>query len=113
MLFSVATLIAVVGSIGTWHYESEQDEMLEAAQERGWNVFEIMDPSDLQPGDVVRVEAPWEMYRLADEYQTAEERVLAFSAAAGLGGIGAVLILLWNLILHAGHWIWMGRETDH
>lgn len=46
-----------------------------------------------------------------DTVSTYSETAQLFFIVAAIGGSLAFLMLLWNVIWHVGHWIWMGRES--
>jgi hypothetical protein len=39
-----------------------------------------------------------------------DKRVSILAGAIVYGAFAAILILLWNILWHIGHWIWMGRK---
>ena len=39
-------------------------------------------------------------------------RMEAFGIVGAIGGILAGLFLVWNMIWHTGHWVWMGRKVE-
>lgn len=102
VLFLILGSTFLVGLIGTWHYHklsegivAEENAEIKREIERG------VDP-----------EYPWEHDLIVStpESEKAEYRSRAFGKIAYFGGVPVVLILLWNIILHTGHWIWMGRK---
>ena len=84
-----------------------QGEIVDVAMENGWNIFFIMEPrGDFPDG----MDTP-EVRRLIVDLHDAEESMRASRAIAIPASITAAVILLWNLIWHVGHWVWIGRQT--
>ena len=113
VLFALASFVATGAGIEYKHHEAKKDDILDTATAQGFNVFDVIDPPKVKPGDVLQMERPWDLYQLADDYRAATDESEMFSYIALVAGIIAGTLLLWNVIWHVGHWIWMGREPNN
>jgi hypothetical protein len=89
-----------VGWAGYEYYARQAAELVAQAQE------EIR--SESPPGQTWRQEAK---LMATVESRRIERKGEPFLIIGGLGGIFAGVILLWNIIWHTAHWIWMGRKV--
>ena len=84
VLFALASIVGLVGGVGYLHYQGELEGFTELSVESGENRYAVLERIHL--------------------------RKEGFGSTGILGALAAGLILLWNIILHTGHWIWMGRK---
>ena len=107
VLFSIFTLVGLVGFVG---YQVLDEP-----------VFEI----ELASGDIVSTKGMTvEQLEQAEELKLAKDVVVAISSTirayekrrenflltAWLGAFLALASMLWNIIWHTAHWVWMGRH---
>ena len=126
VLFSITAAFAAVGGFSYLHYEGKVQELQVLIDERGYNVFDQFDSDNrakLPEGYVLdeevnrndesgsEPEGPWIKYQVFAEHEKASNRSKAFGELTFFAGLPAFLILLWNVILHTGHWVWMGRKA--
>ena len=112
ILFGLASIVAVGTTIEASRNESLMEAILESATKQGLNVYEVIDPPNVEPGDVVHMERPWELFKFADDYRVAKQRKESFSLFTIAASIVAGSLFLWNILWHTGHWILMGRQSD-
>ena len=102
VVLSLAALVGLVGWAGYSHFERKAEAIVRVAQAESEQRFK--DAGDVLWGNKDTV------------VSTAESRIeqgkgVPFMFAGVLGGILAGVLLIWNIIWHTGHWIWMGRES--
>ena len=75
-------------------------------------------PRDLFETDEAAADRVSEDARILQELGVIEEAQRRLGAdrevwalSAFFGSIAAVIVLLWNIVWHIGHWVWMGRRT--
>ncbi len=109
-------MVVIIGGIGYWHFDSKYRGLDDLKAELGYNRFERSEPdnpfADLIPENNRLPEVEKRKAALAELDRRYLNRREVFSITAFIGGAIAVLVLLWNIIWHAGHWIWMGRRTN-
>ena len=103
VLFAIAASFAAVGWIGNEYYVLLSDRIVAEVNAESKYV-----PVYNEDNEIVQ--------RGIEFKSTPESRAMAkngepYQIIGLIGGLVASLILLWNIIWHTGHWIWMGRKT--
>ena len=117
VLFALASLASMVGGVGYWHYQGEIQSMRELPPETEVNPFADLIPplpdgfTLDSPANANPVETELERRIYARERQILENQEENFAITGIIAATLAGIILLWNIILYTGHWIWMGRKT--
>jgi hypothetical protein len=125
VLFAITVLFAIFGWFGFVHYDSKIEIIdTEIANQESTGKGKFSDllrkeqtaeesRNDKDSPETLREEL--DRWREEQVPQIEREKLVRHrsdSMAAGLLGVLlAVSILLWNIIWHVGHWIWMGRES--
>lgn len=119
-LFALCVVTATVG----WYFGFEADRQREVAQaeydallnEPINFVDEIMaegkDKSELSEDELKALARSEERRKSETVLAEIDKRVSIWAGAIVYGAFAAILILLWNILWHIGHWIWMGRKTE-
>lgn len=123
VLFALCVSISVVGWLGFFHYEAEIESI-----DSGFATQEPIGETDYS--DLLNEEqTPEEILNDGESSETAREALdrlrrenatrlerakfvrheTNFLTTGVAVGVLAFSILLWNIIWHTGHWIWMGR----
>ena len=120
VLFALCVVTATVG----WYFGIEADRQREVAQaeydallnEPINFVDEIMaegkDKSELSEDELKALARSEERRNSKTVLAEIDKRVSFWAGAIVYGAFAAILILLWNILWHIGHWIWMGRRTE-
>ena len=129
VLFSLLALTGAAGwyfvfeadpkrEIALAEYQSLKDEKIDFAallQAAELSDGEI-DESDLSEDElksIARAEAQSEKRDAAKNRLSAiNKEIDSWAGAIVYGSFGAAFMLLWNIIWHIGHWIWMGRKAE-
>lgn len=104
VLFAIGASISLIGYVG--YIVNQEPELTTRVREL--------------PPDAVLEELTLEQKRanaLADagrriEREDRQVRREYFLITATIGGIFVGILLLWNVIWHTAHWVWMGRNKD-
>ena len=126
-LFALIATVGVIGWVGVVHFENHIDQAKaesEAAatseKSQSWTIHEPgQDPEtdlgrDATPKEVAQINGDLREQRLEklnEELRPVRKKKEDFKLVMIVGALCAVAALLWNIILHTGHWIWMGRKA--
>ena len=76
--------------------------------------FVLVRPTELQAIGHNTIRDPAELHRViaatAEFASRYKDRVSDFAGIGLLGGFLAGAFLIWNILCHTVHWVWMGRE---
>ena len=104
--------IAVSGFALNWsQYESLASMVSSVSQDIDNHPAMRLLPHDQNYADTVNADDKTvsDLLRLQSIYADKRD---ARSELAGLFGLVGLLILLWNIVWHIGHWVWMGRKNN-
>ena len=100
VLFLLATAVTAIGYIGFGHYQELISEVptVEERAQLDWDSLNSDEQYSLLEAEL-------------DEKQPLRHQRDKYSPLMGLGLMAMAVILIWNIIWHTGHWIWMGRDN--
>lgn len=104
VLFLIFSGVSLAGFVVALHYDNKSDAIILAANE------EIERKKELR----VEPEKAWEFDTIiaTPESEKAKSRSIVFGEFVFFSGVPAVVLLLWNILCHTAHWIWMGRKAE-
>ena len=102
VLFLILTGVTLVGFVGYLHNANKAEAIVLAAN------AEIERKKELG----VKPDNSWEFDPIiaTPESDKAESQSKAFGELVYFSGVPAIVLLLWNIIWHTGHWVWQGRN---
>lgn len=104
VLFAIGASVSLIGYVG--YIVNQEPELTTRIREL--RPDEVVEEYTLeQKREIALAEARQRLHR----HQRDVRRGYFFSAAV-IGGIFVGILLLWNIIWHTVHWVWMGRNTD-
>ena len=117
VLFALVSLASLIGGIGYRHYQVEIQAMRELPPETEDNEFaDLIPPPDGfkldSPANANPFEAELERRLYDRERQSYASRKETYAITGIVAAALAGIILLWNIIWHTAHWVWMGRKDS-
>ena len=112
VLFAIPAIVSLVSWPMYYKYGTE----VEAFDVKPWERFdpEALIPENFQeddaPGNPFTEEAERRQKKI-DQHRELKSKQEAWGIAAYAGMGIAAAILLWNILCHTVHWIWMGRKA--
>jgi hypothetical protein len=125
VLFALSAATAGVGWFGAERVQNDIDliraESEAAATSERSESYTIHDYNDLAgpgraatPEEVADINSDLRERRLEEldeELEPLSSKEKSLATIMNVGLFSAAALLLWNIIWHTGHWVWMGRET--
>ena len=104
VLFLILGSVGLVGQLQSWRYQAQAEQIVGDANAKIARQVELG----------VEPVTPWghDLVVSTPESMEAAKRSGEYAVLANFAGIPALLLLLWNLVWHTSHWIWMGRKAE-
>ena len=103
VLFLLLGCTSLIGVLGSTHY---RDLSKEIVSESNRVLEQKLESGEYSPDNpYMTLPKEW-----TPESRVADRRTENFTIVTLISSAAALLVLLWNILWHTGHWIWMGRD---